>query len=179
MKGSFVFLLFVKQLPNTEHKQQDTECAAQEVGRDGRSEKGGQWGDDTAGQGTPENGAPDNPVIACVGDQRGRRTAEKIKQIDTGCGQLLHVLYNGQPQDKQRAAADTETGQNTGDRAGKDSAYHSSTERIPPQMSSSPNNLRRSDADIRGKIKPERKPPRKPPMRYGAASERETVPRCR
>ena len=149
MKGSFVSLLFVKQLPYTEHKQQDAKGTAQKIGRDAGGEKGSDRRDDTAGKRTPQQCAPNDQMIACVGDQRGRRTAQKIEQIDAGGGQLLHVLYNGQPQDEQRAAADAEAGQDAGDRTDQNSAYHRNTERMPPQMSSSPNSLRRRDADIR------------------------------
>ena len=97
VKGSFVSLLFVKQLPYTEHKQQDAKGTAQKIGRDAGGEKGCQRGDEAAGKRTPQQCAPDNQMIARVRDQRGRRTAQKIEQIDAGGGQLRHVLHNGQP----------------------------------------------------------------------------------
>ena len=67
-----------------------------------------------------------------VGDQRGRRTGEKIQQIDAAGGELRHSLEERQPEHEQRAAADAAAAQHPGQQTGEKRPHSSSTARTPP-----------------------------------------------
>lgn len=168
---------FMEQLTGSEHEKQYAKCPAQKIGGYDGGAVGGEWGDQTAGERAPEKSRFDDPIMLPVRDECGRRTTQKVQQIDTRSRELSDSLHGGEPYNEQGTSSDTESGQNAGECTDEDAAYHSSTERTPPQSRRSPNRRRSREGDVLRNSRPDRMPPTKPPIRYGVAKLRSMVPR--
>ncbi len=98
----------------------------------------GQPGCTEGGQYAGERAEDDRPffhqMVTNVGDERRRRAAEEIQQVDAASDVLIDPGKAGQVKDEQRAPADAKAADNAGEKADKKSQdiHSSNTARIPP-----------------------------------------------